>query len=62
MRQGSCSVRSDIAVGRDGYQQMFDATLVGADRTKDLAVVQIAAPQVPRSDGGQDCCVLSMGL
>jgi S1-C subfamily serine protease len=32
--------------GRDGYQQLFDATLVGADRTKDLAVVQISAPKV----------------
>ncbi len=32
--------------GRDGYQQTFDATLVGADRTKDLAVVQINAPKV----------------
>lgn len=32
-------------LGRDGYQQTFDATLVGADRTKDLAVVQISAPK-----------------
>lgn len=32
--------------GRDGYQQTFDATLVGADRTKDLAVIHISAPKV----------------
>ena len=41
--------RSPGIAGRDGYQQLFDATLVGADRTKDLAVVRIAAPKVPFS-------------
>eukprot|EP00898_Chlorokybus_atmophyticus_P007892 jgi/Chlat1/8103/Chrsp75S09197 len=28
----------------DGYQQTFGATLVGADRSKDLAVLQVRAP------------------
>eukprot|EP00193_Tetraselmis_chui_P004442 CAMPEP_0177760934 /NCGR_PEP_ID=MMETSP0491_2-20121128/5534_1 /TAXON_ID=63592 /ORGANISM="Tetraselmis chuii, Strain PLY429" /LENGTH=437 /DNA_ID=CAMNT_0019276871 /DNA_START=197 /DNA_END=1513 /DNA_ORIENTATION=+ len=32
-------------LGKDGYQQSYDAVLVGADRKRDLAVVKINAPQ-----------------
>lgn len=52
-------------LGNDGFQQTFDAILIGADRTKDLAVLQIAAPAsllrpVDRGDSsnlkvGQQC-------
>ncbi|CAK9206855.1 unnamed protein product [Sphagnum troendelagicum] len=31
-------------LGADGYQKNFEATLVGADRTKDLAVLKVNAP------------------
>ncbi len=32
-------------VGEDGYNQTYDAVLVGADRAKDLAVLRISAPK-----------------
>jgi hypothetical protein len=32
--------------GADGFNQTYDAVLVGADRAKDLAVLHISAPQV----------------
>ncbi|EIE21012.1 trypsin-like serine protease [Coccomyxa subellipsoidea C-169] len=32
-------------LGADGYNQTYDAVLVGADRAKDLAVLRIAAPK-----------------
>ncbi|KAK9908391.1 hypothetical protein WJX75_007197 [Coccomyxa subellipsoidea] len=32
-------------LGADGYNQTYDAVLVGADRTKDLAVLRIGAPK-----------------
>ncbi|CAL8469139.1 g8680 [Coccomyxa elongata] len=32
-------------LGEDGYNQTYDAVLVGADRAKDLAVLRIAAPK-----------------
>jgi hypothetical protein len=31
-------------LGADGYQKNFEATLVGADRTKDLAVLKVCVP------------------
>ena len=31
--------------GKDGFNQTFDGTLVGADRAKDLCVLHINAPQ-----------------
>ena len=34
------------ATGADGFNQTYDAVLVGADRAKDLAVLHISAPQV----------------
>lgn len=35
----------DWCAGADGYNQTYDAVLVGADRTKDLAVLRIGAPK-----------------
>ena len=42
-RIGSCM---HAHAGSDGVQQSYDGYLVGADRTKDLAVLHINAPKV----------------
>ena len=33
-----------VYAGKDGFNQTFDGTLVGADRAKDLCVLHINAP------------------
>ena len=42
--RSSCSSMWHHA-GKDGFNQTFDGTLVGADRNKDICVVHINAPQ-----------------
>ena len=40
------SIKVWVSAGKDGFNRSYDGYLVGADKSRDLAVLRIAAPKV----------------